>query len=248
MWLPSLSEVEPFDLPDGFALRRYRSLPTTHSAHLPAVFTQPPPAQGRLRRGQEGLHADLARRGAAAVERPGADAGGRLVRQRVRDRRGAPRRPDVLRRRARRPAGRHHHRVVRRRPQGDARRGSLRRDAVRVCRPRAVQAADDRGAAAAPGAGPHRLHAEHLHRPIPQPTHSTLALRSGWKHADTLRAKQGRVEAINLYVKFGFLPNSRSAVEYRAWRQLQPRLREVFVAPYSYHGRMMSEAHLGPRL
>ena len=24
MWLPSLSEVEPFDLPDGFALRRYR--------------------------------------------------------------------------------------------------------------------------------------------------------------------------------------------------------------------------------
>ena len=30
MWLPSLSEVEPFDLPDGFALRRYRSLPTRH--------------------------------------------------------------------------------------------------------------------------------------------------------------------------------------------------------------------------
>ena len=28
MWLPSLSEVEPFDLPDGFALRRYRCVPT----------------------------------------------------------------------------------------------------------------------------------------------------------------------------------------------------------------------------
>lgn len=34
-----------------------------------------------------------------------------------------------------------------------------------------------------------------------------------------LGTSTGRVEAITLYAKFGFLPNPRSASEYRAWRE-----------------------------
>lgn len=53
-------------------------------------------------------------------------------------------------------------------------------------------------------------------------------------HADCeLGTSTARFPAINLYVKFGFLPLSRSAAEYRAWRELQPLLRESFVAPFS---------------
>lgn len=39
-------------------------------------------------------------------------------------------------------------------------------------------------------------------------------------HTDChLGTSTGRVEAINLYVKYGFMPNPRSATEYRAWRE-----------------------------
>lgn len=58
-------------------------------------------------------------------------------------------------------------------------------------------------------------------------------------HVDCqLGTSTARFPAINLYVKFGFLPLSRSAVEYRAWRELQPLLREKIVAPF----------HLNPKL
>ena len=53
-----------------------------------------------------------------------------------------------------------------------------------------------------------------------------------------LGTSTGRLAAINLYVKFGFLPllnpedPAKAAVEYRAWRELQPLLRETFAVPF----------------
>ena len=54
-------------------------------------------------------------------------------------------------------------------------------------------------------------------------------------HVDCqLGTSTARFPAINLYVKFGFVPLSRSAVEYRAWRELQPLLRETIVVPFNF--------------
>ena len=47
MWLPSLSEVEPFDLPDGFALRRYRCSRRNHPATPLATSCSPPRGLGQ---------------------------------------------------------------------------------------------------------------------------------------------------------------------------------------------------------
>jgi GNAT superfamily N-acetyltransferase len=53
-------------------------------------------------------------------------------------------------------------------------------------------------------------------------------------HTDCqLGTSAARFPAINLYVKFGFMPLVRSDREYRAWRQLQPLLREELVAGFS---------------
>ena len=51
--------------------------------------------------------------------------------------------------------------------------------------------------------------------------------------------RTARFPAINLYARFGFLPLSRSALEYRAWRELQPIMRVPFVAPFSFHAHKL---------
>lgn len=60
-----------------------------------------------------------------------------------------------------------------------------------------------------------------------------------------LGTSTGRVAAINLYAKFGFLPLVQGAADYRAWRELQPLLQDRIIGAFS---RAWPRVCLAPRL
>ena len=78
------------------------------------------------------------------------------------------------------------------------------------------------------------MKSEYAGRGLSKPLLTAVLLRlRELGHVDChLNTSTGRLEAINLYVKYGFLPEARTDEEYRAWRELQPLLRERFVAPF----------------